>query len=228
MGEQFRQISSDERQTSATSSNLRDLMEYIYTGKIQISDYNAANLLESSLYFKLHQLTEHCMDWIKNNLTIDNVIYYYSVQYGPLSVITGKYLKNNCTQLLPTGKLKPCEIIDIKKVLTYITEDFIEDHIKLNVILPLLTTHSNYKESAELLRAIKLNKLNIDCLKIINNNPAIKQKHKVLTQEVLNVKYEEELVKQRETIEKQQKTIGKQKLQQKQGGRRGRKKLKRD
>ena len=231
MGEHFRQIfaSSDELETSETSANIQNIMLYIYTGTVYISDDNAANLLNCSLYFKLHQLTEHCMDWIKNNLTIRNVLWYHSVQYGPLSEITGKYLKNNCTQLLPTGKLMRWEINDMKDLLTgFITKDFIEDHIKLDVILPLLTTHRHYEESAELLSAIKFKELDIDCLKIINDNPALEQKHKVLIQEVLNVKYEEELVKQRETIKKQQKAIGKQKLQRKQGGRRGRKKLKRD
>ena len=227
MGDRFRQIFafSDELKTPETTANLRDLMRYIYIGRVYISDCNAADFLCLSLYFKLHQLTEHCLDWIKNNLTIRNVFMYHSVQYGPLSVITGKYLKNNCTQLLPTGKLKRWEINDMKKLLTaFITEDFIEDHIKLDVILPLLTTHTYYEEiayyeeSAELLSAIKWNKLNIDCLKIINDNPALlEQKHKVLIQELLNVKYEEELVKQ-------QKTIVKQKRKRKQGGRRGRKK----
>ena len=200
--------SSDVLETNCPSRSLHNILRYLYTGKVHISDCNGADLLRDSLHLELHQLTELCIDWIKNNLTIGNVFMYHSVQHGPLSEVTGRYLKNNCTQLLPTGKLRLCEIVDIKRKLACITGDLIEDHIKLDVILSLLTTHRHYEESAELLSAIKFKELNLDCLKIINDNPALEQKHKVLIQEVLNVKYEEELVKQRETIEKQQKLSG--------------------
>ena len=200
---------------NTTSAIVKDVLQFIYKGTTDIHDNNVELLLAQSIDMELHQLTQQCKDFIVKNLSIDNVVQYYecsmSLQYEPLSMITSEYIKNNSTQLLPTGNLTKLRIDKLKYLLAYMTADGVEEHIKLDIILQWLTAHSDCEESAELLSAIQFNKLTIDCLKSIKDNPLLEKQHKFLIQESLNMKYEQELEKQRAEIEKDRKMLEKQK-----------------
>ena len=71
-----------------------------------------------------------------SNLSIDNVVQYHecsnSLQYEPL-FITSEYIKNNCEQILPTGKLTKLRIDNLKSLLGYKDTDDVEEHIKLDI-----------------------------------------------------------------------------------------------
>ena len=135
-----------------------------------------------------------------------------SLQYEPLSMITSVYIKNNCGQLISTGNLTKLRVDDLKSLLAYMTADGVEEHIKLNIILQWLTVHSDCNESAELLSVIQFDELTIDCLKSIKDKPLLKQQHKLLIQESLNIKYEQELERQRMEMQKERKMLEKEKL----------------
>ena len=83
--------------------------------------------------------------------------------------------------------------------------------IKLDIILQWLTIHNDCNESAELLSAFQFDELTIDCLKSIKGNPLLEQEHKLLIQETLNMKYEQELERQPVEIQKERKMLEKQK-----------------
>ena len=126
-------------------------------------------------------------------------------------MITSAYIKNNCTQLLSTGNLTQLRVDYLISLLAYMTTAGVEDHIKLDIILQWLTVHSDCNESAELLSAIQFDELSIDCLKSIKDNPLLEQQHKLLIQESLNIKYEQELEKQRMEMQKERKMFAKEK-----------------
>ena len=127
-------------------------------------------------------------------------------------MITSEYIKNNCTQLLTTGNLTKLRIDNLKSLLSDINTDGVEEHIKLDIILQWLTVHNDCNEIAELLSAIQFDQLPIDCLKSIKDNPLLEQQHKLLIQQTLNMKYEQELVKQQQAeMMKERKMLEKQK-----------------
>ena len=194
---------------NTTSAIVKDVLQFIYKGTTDIHDNNVELLLAQSIDMELHQLTQQCKDFIVKNLSIDNVVQYYecsmSLQYEPLSMITSEYIKNNCTQLLSTGNLTKLRIDNLKSLLAYMNTDGVEEQIKLDFILQWLTAHSDCKENAKLLSAIQFDKLTIDCLKSIKDNPLQKQQQKSLIQELLNMKYDQELEKQRTEIENKKK-----------------------
>ena len=200
---------------NTTSGIVKDVLQYIYIGTTDIHDDNVELLLAQSIDMQLHQLTQQCKDFIVKNLSVDNVVQYHecsmSLKYEPLSMITSVYIKNNCAQLLPTGNLTKLRIDNLKSLLAYMNTDGVEEQIKLDIILQLLTTHSDCEKSAELLSAIQFDKLTIDCLKSIKDNPLLEQQHKSLLQESLNMKYKQELEKQQAEIKKDQKMLEKQK-----------------
>ena len=199
---------------NTTSEIVKDVLQFIYKGTINIHDDNIESLLVQSINMKLHQLTQQCKDFMEKNLSIDNVIQYHecsmSLQYEPLSMITSEYIKNNCAQLLSTGNLTQLRIDNLKSLLAYMNTDDLDERIKLDIILQWLTVYSDCNQSAELLSAIQFDKLTIDCLKSIKDNPLLEQQHKSLMQS-LNMKYEQELEKQRAEIEKERNMLDKQK-----------------
>ena len=192
---------------NTTSDIVKDVLQFIYKGKTDIYETNVELLLAQSIDMQLHQLTQQCKDFMEKNLSIDNVVQYHecsmSLQYEPLSMITSVYIKNNCTQLLSTGNLTKARIDNLKSLSAYMSTDGAEEHVKLDVILQWLTVHKDCNERAELLSAIQFDELTIDCLKSIKDNPLLEQQDKLLIQESLNMKYEQELEKQKQYIEKQ-------------------------
>ena len=196
---------------NTTNSIVKDVLQFIYKGTTGIHDDNVELILAQSIDMQLHQLTQQCKDFMEKNLSIDNVVQYHecsmSLQYEPLSMITSVYIKNNCTKLLSTGSFTQLRINNLISLLAYMNTDDVEEHIKLDIILQWLTDHSNCNESAELLRAIQIDRLTIDCLKSIKDNPLLEQQHKLLIQESLNIKYEQELEKQRMEMQKERKML---------------------
>ena len=201
---------------NTTSDIVKDVLQFIYKGTTDIHDDNVELLLAQCIDMQLHQLTQQCKAFIEKNLSIDNVVRYHecsmSLQYEPFSMITSAYIKNNCTQLLSTGNLTQLRVDYLKALLAYMTADGVEEHIKLDIILQWLTVHSDCNESAELLSAIQFDELTIDCLKSIKDNSLLEQQHKLLIQESLNIKYEQELEKQRMEMQKERKMFAKEKL----------------
>ena len=199
---------------NTTSEIVKDVLQFIYKGTINIHDDNIESLLVQSINMQLHQLTLQCKDFMEKNLSIDNVIQYHecsrSLQYEPLSMIKSEYIQNNCAQLLSTGNITKLRIDNLKPLLAYMNTDDLDERIKLDIILQWLTVHSGCNESAELLSAIQFDKLTIDCLKTIKENPLLEQQHKSLMQS-LNMKYEQELEKQRAETKKDKKMLEKQK-----------------
>ena len=189
---------------NTTSDIVKDVLQFIYKGKTDIHEANVKLLFTQSINMQLHRLTQQCKDFMEKNLSVDNVVQYHecsmSLQYEPLSVITGAYIKNNCTQLLSTGSFKKLRIDNLKSLLAHMHTDGVEEHIMLDIILQWLTRHSDCNESSELLSAIQFDELTIDCLKSIKDNPLLELQHKLLIQESLYRKYEQELEKQQAEI----------------------------
>ena len=200
---------------NTTSDIVKNVLQFIYKGTTDIHDDNVELLLAQSINMQLHQLTQQCKDFMEKNLSIDNVVRYHecsmSLQYEPLSLITSVYIKNNCRQLLSTGIFTQLRVDDLKSLLVYMTTAHVEEHIKLDIILQWLTDHSDCNESAELLSAIQFDRLTIDCLKSIKDNSLLEQQHKLLIQESLNRKYEQQLEIQQLEIQRERKMFEKQK-----------------
>ena len=201
---------------NTTIEIVKDVLQFIYKSTTNIDDGNVELLLVQSIDMQLHQLTQQCKDFMEKNLSIDNVVRYHdcsmNLQYEPLSMITSVYIKNNCRQLLSTGNLTQLRVDNLISLLAYMTADGVEEHIKLDIILQWLAVHSDGNESAELLSAIQFDELTIDCLKSIKDNPLLEQQHKLLIQESLNIKYEQELEKQRVEMQKERKMFANEKL----------------
>ena len=200
---------------NTTSDIVKDVLQFIYKGTTDIHNDNVKLILAQSIDMQLHQLTRQCKDFIVKNLSVDNVVQYHecsmSLQYEPLSMITSEYIKDNSTQLLPTGNLTKLQIDNLKSLLAYMNTNGMEEHIKLDIILQWLPAHSDCEENAELLSAIQFDELTINCLKSIKDNPLLEHQHKSLIQESLNMRYEQELKKQRAGIKKDRKMLEKQK-----------------
>ena len=51
---------------------LRTLIDFIYTGSIDIDEQNVMNLLSGAEYLQLHEVKEFCFEFLRSHITVDN------------------------------------------------------------------------------------------------------------------------------------------------------------
>ena len=191
---------------NTTSDILINILQFMYRGTTDIHVNNVELLLKQSILMQLHQLSQLCIDFIATDLTIANVVQYFelsmSLQYEPLSMIIISYIRNHYRQLVSTGQLAELQIDTLKSLLAYMNIDDVDERIAFKISLHWVAAHRQCNEGAELLNAIKFNKLTIHDLRSVRNNPLLEQKHKLLIQESLNMKYELHLENQQKILMK--------------------------
>ena len=189
---------------NTTSDILINILQFMYRGTTDIHVNNVELLLKQSILMQLHQLSQLCIDFIATDLTIANVVQYFelsmSLQYKPLSMIIISYIRNHYRQLVSTGQLAELQIDTLKSLLAYMNIDDVDERIVFKISLLWVAAHRECNEGAGLLNAIKFNKLTIHDLRSVRNNPLLDQKHKLLIQESLNMKYELHLENQQKIL----------------------------
>ena len=53
-------------------TELKALIDFIYTGYINIDEQNVMNLLSGADYLQLHEVKEFCFDFLRSHITVDN------------------------------------------------------------------------------------------------------------------------------------------------------------
>ena len=207
--------SSDEDinvlELNTTSDTVKDVLQFVYTGTTNIHIGNAELLLTQSMELELHGLTQQCIGFIEENLSIDNVIQYYAcsvdLSCDPLSMITSEYIRHNYTEVLQTKNITKLQIGHLESLLESMDRATDEEHRKLDVVLQWFAEHSDCSECAALISAIKFNELSIEYLISVIDSPLLEQPHKLSMQVALNMKYEQQLEMQGGVIQKEREAL---------------------
>ncbi|KAJ5075172.1 actin-binding protein ipp [Anaeramoeba ignava] len=99
---------------------VEQILDFIYTGEINISEQNVLDVHKASILLKNEQLDFWCEDFIKESFTDGNVIEYLQIpwiQKNPLLFSTGvTYLKHNLSDIIHSKDRKwkslPKKIVD--------------------------------------------------------------------------------------------------------------------
>lgn len=65
------------KDSSISSQNFKDLLYYVYTGTIMITEANAIPLVYLSQMYELNSLTESCLSFLKNHISAINALELY-------------------------------------------------------------------------------------------------------------------------------------------------------
>ncbi|CAF0835232.1 unnamed protein product [Brachionus calyciflorus] len=114
---------------------LKILIDYIYTGKIDLNDTNIFSILNAANFLQLENVVKHGCDFLSNNLNISNCVSIYrfsdqeSLTY--LKSISFKYLLDNFEKLASNNELlnelDESELADLfdDEYLNISTEEFV-------------------------------------------------------------------------------------------------------
>ena len=108
----------------ATASVMEDVLQYIYTGNVLVSEESAHNLIATADYFLLPGLKTIGCNFLKENLTIENCIfnYYFADQYQCVE-LRGKareVINSNFSVILETEDFLN---LDKKQVMEWVSSD---------------------------------------------------------------------------------------------------------
>ena len=83
---------------------LRALIDFIYTGSINIDEQNVMNLLSGADYLQLHEVKEFCFEFLRSHITVDNSLDILKTAdlftYKSLSNEMLQYISINLDQVL--------------------------------------------------------------------------------------------------------------------------------
>ena len=188
---------------NTTKETVEHLMQLLYNGRADIHDDNVEAILTQSMNLQLHELLQHCIGFVKNTLTMSNIVRYYecaeSLQCDPLITITLGYINKHYQQLLSKGKLAELQIGYFKSLLTYWRTDGADEHMKLEMILQWLAAHPDYNDGVELLNNIQFEELSNDCLQGIQHKFLLEQQKPEIL-DAFNIKYKQELERRQTQI----------------------------
>ena len=157
---------------NTTRTTVEHLMQLLYTGRADIHNDNVEAILTQSMNLQLHELHQHCIDFVKNTLTMSNIVRYYecaeSLQCEPTITITLGYIDKHYQQLLSNGKLAKLKYENLKSLLihwrTYGTDEQLEVEMTLQWLAAHHGHHGLHSVGVVLGNNIYFRELSHDCL----------------------------------------------------------------
>ena len=117
---------------------LRELVDYMYSGSIEIDDSNVVRVLSIASYLKMNDVIEFCSEFLKGVISIDNaLVILHAAANGTTSLqsVATEYLLTHFNQIKDTTVFKELEIEDLKSCLLKLKQNY-ADHsaIYLSII----------------------------------------------------------------------------------------------
>ena len=154
----------------ATASIMEDVLKYVYTGNVSVTEESAHNLIATADYLFLPGLKSLACDFLKGILVTENCVfnYYFAERYQC------KNLKEECRELIKSNFSAVMETdhflnLDAKQVLEWVSSDDItvsaEEEVFRGIVKWVHQSKSEReKEFSDLLQHVRLSSLDHDFL----------------------------------------------------------------
>ena len=154
----------------ATASIIEDVLKYVYTGNVSVTEESAHNLVATADYLLLPGLKTLACDFLKDILATENCVfnYYFAEKYRCVS------LKEKCLELIMSNFSAVMETddflnLDAEQVLEWVSSDDIIVKAEEDVFKGIVKwVHHNKiereKEFSDLFHQVRLNSLQQDYL----------------------------------------------------------------
>ena len=149
----------------ATASIMEDVLKYVYTGNVSVTEESAHNLIATADYLFLPGLKSLACDFLKGILATENCVfnYYFAERYQCVS------LKEECRELIKSNFSAVMETddflnLDAKQVLEWVSNDDItvsaEEEVFRGIVKWVHQSKSEReKEFSDLLQHVRLSSL---------------------------------------------------------------------
>ena len=154
----------------ATASIIEDVLKYVYTGNVSVTEQSAHNLVATADYLLLPGLKTLACDFLKDSLATENCVfnYYFAEKYRCVS------LKEKCLELIMSNFSAVMETndflnLDAKQIMEWVSSDDIVVKAEEDVFKGIVKwVHHNKiereKEFSDLFHQVRLNSLQQDYL----------------------------------------------------------------
>ena len=154
----------------ATASVMEDVLKYVYTGNVSVTEESGHNLIATADYLLLPGLKTAACDFLKENVTIENCVfnYYFAKKYQcvELKETCCKVVNKNFRVVMETDDFLN---LDMKGVMEWVSSDEVTISAEEDVfkgIVKWVTYNKSERESCfpDLLRQVRLMSVSQDFL----------------------------------------------------------------
>ena len=149
---------------------LRVLIDFIYTGSINIDEQNVMNLLAGADCLQLHDVKEFCFEFLRSHITSDNSLDILKTAYQYRDESLNKemlqYISINLDKFLQTDDFKQLSNEELISCISKLDRS----HVKESSIFKAIVAWCNHVKEArqpkfsELFKMVQLQKVSIDYL----------------------------------------------------------------
>ena len=166
------------RLEEATASVMEDVLEYIYTGNVSVTEESCHNLIATADYLLLPGLKTLAVDFLKEKVTVQNCVfnYYFASKYHctELTEICCSVINLNFSDVLKTDDFLN---LDMKQVMEWVSSDDINVEAEEEVFTGIVEWVSHNRSEREscfpdLIRQVRLRPSSQDILlkKLVNED----------------------------------------------------------
>ena len=172
----------------ATASVMEDVLKYVYTGNVSVTEESGHNLIATADYLLLPGLKTAACDFVKENVTTENCVfnYYFAVKYqcAELKEKSRELINANFSVVIETEDFLN---LDVDQVMEWVSSDDVNVSFEKQIFNGIVkwVSHSKgerEKDFAKLLRQVRLFSLSQDFLL----NDVVKQELVKADSECLN------------------------------------------
>ena len=154
----------------ATASVMEDVLQYVYTGNVSVSEESAHNLIVIADYLLLPGLKTMACNFLKENVTIENCIvnYYFAEKYqcAELKEEAREVINSNFSAVMETDDFLS---LNMEQVMEWVSSDDITVNAEEDVfkgIVKWVSHNKNEREAcfAELFHQVRLMSISPDFL----------------------------------------------------------------
>ena len=166
------------RLEEATASVMEDVLQYIYTGNVSVTEESCHNLIATADYLLLPGLKTLAVDFLKEKVTVQNCVfnYYFASKYHctELTEICCSVINLNFSDVLKTDDFLN---LDMKQVMEWVSSDDINVRAEEEVFTGIVDWVSHNRSEREvcfpdLIRQVRLRSSSQDILlkKLVNED----------------------------------------------------------
>ena len=155
-------VELNDEQVDATS--LESLIDFIYSGKININKQNVLRLLATSDYLQIDDAKQYCFEYLESNISVETCgeVLKIADLYQNVALLSKslKYICSNIRKIAPPDEFKLITKQHLLEFVDKLNEEHIEVRIIYDVIIGWVRYNAKRKEVfAELFQRLDLRKL---------------------------------------------------------------------
>ena len=159
---------------------LRTVVAFMYNSKYVIDDDNVIELLKLSETWNLDILTKLCVEYINDNVTINNACRFYNFALDNVdrhnSQILNKFIREHFTSLYESGQLSELSLKNFTHIIEHDEINVKNEDVIFSSAVQIINQRTSVEDINRCLEFIRFPHTSSDFLvKVIRNHPLVKE-----------------------------------------------------